>query len=96
MAFRQKHNWKLALGIFLFLASQLMASAHALEFGAAPHEHNGYACVALSVDDHAGVVKIDAALITKVIHNTVASTTRPPVVGRCAALPPATGPPLSI
>lgn len=74
-----------------------MASVHALEFGSAPHEHNGYACVALSTDDHAGVAAQGSALETKAIHSlATASVSNTPVVGSCAALPPATGPPLSI
>ena len=97
MSSTRKNSWKLKLGIFLFLASQLVASAHALEFGDEPHEHNGYACLALSVDDQPGVVANDSPLVTKVtLCDVVAVTLNAPESTNYVALPPAIGPPLSI
>ncbi len=97
MSIKQKNSWKLKLGIFLFLASQLMASAHALEFGDAPHEHNGYACVALSADDQTGAATNCSALVTKVILSAVVVVApTAPESTNDVTLPPAIGPPLSI
>ncbi len=87
---------KLTLGIILFLASQLFATAHASEFGSAPHEHNGYACLALSVDDHDGLVPT-ADLRTPALRPGTATTLLTPAPAPAdagtAVRPPATGPP---
>ena len=97
MSITRKNSWKLKLGIALFLASQLVASAHALEFGDAPHEHHGYACVVLSVDDQVDLVTNGSALVSRVIlKNVVAVTPNSPESTNDVALPPAIGPPLSI
>ena len=97
MGSTRKSSWKLKLGIALFLASQLVASAHALEFGDAPHEHNGYSCVALSADDQVAPVANGSALVTRVIlKNVVAVTPNSPESTNDVALPPAIGPPFSI
>jgi hypothetical protein len=87
---------KLTLGILLFLASQLFATAHASEFGTAAHEHSGYACLALSVDDHDGLAPA-ADLCTPALRPGTSTTLLMPVPkptdAGAAVRPPATGPP---
>jgi len=97
MGYSRKNSWKLRLGIFLFLTCQLMAPAHAVEFGDTPHEHNGHTCVALSAEDQPGVVAHSSTLVANVVLSTVVAVApNTPDSTNNVALPPAIGPPLSI
>ena len=97
MSTTRKYSWTLKLGTFLFLASQLMASDHALEFGHEPHEHDGHTCVALLFDDQTIVASNGCLLVTKLLlSDAVAVVPNAPESADNVALPPAIGPPLSI
>lgn len=90
-------NWTLKLGTLLFLASQLVAVVHAVEFGASAHEHQGVVCLALSTDDQ--IVPVPVTMDRRAPCVNLAPRdclTTPLVVGSCAALPPSTGPPHAI
>ena len=96
MRLNAKHNWKLKLGILLFLIGQAFSLAHASEHGSAPHAHDGVACVGVLTDEHdlliprAGL----AAPAVNAIASKAIATGRTLFPKRARALqPPATGPP---
>jgi len=84
------------LAIVLFLAGQALSIAHASEFGADPHEHNGVACLAILTDEPDGLLpSANPAASTP-----LALVSAAPQSGSCAAQrrihsvrPPPTGPP---
>ena len=91
-----QNNWKLHLGIILFLAGQVFSIAHASEFGSDSHEHNGVVCVAILNDEPEALVSAKPA--TTPTFKNGASNARPALQPAYfqhlrAIRPPATGPP---
>lgn len=91
-----ENSWNVKLGIVVFLAAQLFSVAHATEFGAAPHEHDGFVCLASlseGQDDLVVATQLAApqsveqsALIIRLVEQEVAIRLR-------SVRPPSTGPP---
>ena len=96
MRLNAKHNWKLKLGILLFLIGQAFSLAHASEYGSTPHDHDGVACVGVLTDEHDLLVP-SAKLAVPAVNATASKaipTGRTLLLKRQRAFqPPATGPP---
>lgn len=48
-------KWRSVLTLALFLIGQSFATAHAIEYGNQPHEHNGVVCLTLLNDEPDGL-----------------------------------------
>lgn len=96
MSRASQHRWNLRLGALLFLVGQCISAAHASEFGTVPHEHAGYSCLAVLLDDPEDPAPA-AALQTPALKTSVripVQIARSAPIGSVQAVrPPATGPP---
>lgn len=90
------HDRILKLGIALFLVGQLFSVAHASEFGPAPHEHNGVACIAILGDEQDALIPT-SSLVEPIFVFFPTAITRTAREGHLdlirAIRPPPTGPP---
>ena len=89
-------NLALCLGTLLFLAGQVLAVAHAAEFGTEPHSHANVACMVAVTDElDTTVPSADHSLPQRRIEGGVwPDNSTAPATRHCWALrPPATGPP---
>ena len=96
MRLNAKHNWKLKLGILLFLIGQAVSFAHASEHGSIPHDHDGVACIGILSDEN-DLLVLNTGLSAPVVYAIAANTdpVRRVLNLACpyAFQPPATGPP---
>ena len=89
-------SWSSRLGLALLLLSQLVATAHASEFGSTRHEHDGVVCLAILNDEQDELVPATdlAAPVFNTRAASVCAIMRPALTEYPRSIwPPATGPP---
>lgn len=89
-------DWKLKLGIVLFLVGQLFSVVHASEHGSGTHEHDGIICLATLNDVQDGLIHSAApgATFPATSCSKLARDSGQTLLKRLRAIrPPPTGPP---
>ncbi len=87
---------KTVFAIALFLIGQLFVSAHAIEYGNQPHEHNGTICLAILNDEPEGLLSPNQLVTPILAQNESESFPLPDqslLTTNPAITPPSTGPP---
>ncbi|XOV82889.1 MAG: hypothetical protein ACFHXK_18780 [bacterium] len=93
---RAMYKPKTVFALALFLIGQAFASAHAIEFGNQPHEHDGVVCVAILNDELDDLLATNQLVTDSCEPDQAAAFCLPPqnlFSRNFATKPPATGPP---
>ena len=89
-------SWRNALAVALVLIGQMCVTAHAVELGSEPHEHNGIVCLALLSDEQDDVLPTKQCLTPRLKPTESASCSVSIQIlptKHLAIRPPSTGPP---
>lgn len=84
------------LVLALFLIGQSFATAHAIEFGVEPHQHNGVVCLTILSDEQDGLAPPSHLVSLTLVLDELGSLSVPSQVllpNNPAIKPPSTGPP---
>ena len=97
MSILSTNKFRNVLALSLFLVGQTFAVAHAVGYGAEPHQHNGIVCLGILTGEQEGLAPSSQLATFSRLLETVESvciSDQPPLLKQFACKPPPTGPPL--